>query len=217
LLPGAGGRQKEAGCVSEAVLKALSRQFSRLGRPLVAGVDEVGRGCLAGPVVAAAVVLPPGFAPAGIDDSKKLSAARREELLARMTAAGALIGIGVVSASEIDRINILQASLAAMVKALAGIHLACDLVVVDGRQPLPLSLPQYPLVRGDSRCLPVAAASIAAKVVRDRQMLYYDRRFPGYGFARHKGYGTAAHRRAVGEHGPCILHRRSFRCTLPQE
>ena len=201
----------------EKVLRALPRLFGRLGRPLMAGVDEVGRGCLAGPVVAAAVVLPPGCTLSGIDDSKKLTASRREELLGELAKAGAAIGLGVVSAAEVDRINVLQASLAAMVKALTALRLVCDLVVVDGRQPLPLSLPQYPLVRGDSRCLPVAAASIVAKVVRDRQMIYYDRRFPGYGFARHKGYGTKLHRRAWYEHGPCILHRNSFSCRPPEE
>jgi len=123
-----------------------------------------------------------------------------------------LFGLGVVSVEEIDQINILQASLKAMVKALTAMRQVFDLVVVDGRQRLPLHLPQYPLVKGDSLCLPVAAASIIAKVVRDRQMLYYDRRFPEYGFARNKGYGTIVHRRALARHGPCLLHRRSFRC-----
>jgi len=196
-------------------LNALSDLMLRLGRPHLAGVDEVGRGCLAGPVVAAAVVLPPAAGGIGIDDSKKLSPGRRELVFRRLIASGAAIGIGVVSAAEIDRINILQASLQAMVKALAALKLVADLVVVDGRQPLPLHLPQYPLVKGDSRCLPVAAASVVAKVVRDRQMVYYDRRFPVYGFARHKGYATVAHRRAVQCHGPCILHRSSFRFKTP--
>jgi ribonuclease HII len=189
--------------------------MSRLGRPLLAGVDEVGRGCLAGPVVAAAVVLPPGAGGIGIDDSKKLSPRQRELVFRHLTFSGAAIGLGVVSAAEIDRINILQASLLAMVKALTALRLVVDLVVVDGRQPLPLYLPQYPLVRGDSRCLPVAAASVVAKVVRDRQMVYYDRRFPAYGLARHKGYATADHRRALQCHGPCILHRGSFRFKTP--
>ncbi len=203
--------------MSGMTLQALPRLLARLGRPLVAGVDEVGRGCLAGPVVAAAVVLPPGIELAGMDDSKKLGPRRREELFRQLAQSGAVIGLGEVSAAEVDRINVLQASLAAMVKAVAALRLNFDLVVVDGCQPLPLSLPQYPLVRGDSRCLPVAAASIVAKVVRDRQLIHYDRYFPGYGFARHKGYGTAAHRRALSELGPCILHRRSFRCVLPDD
>ena len=184
--------------------------MARLGRPDVAGVDEAGRGCLAGPVVAAAVRLRPGFTLAGIDDSKKLTPAKRELLFLQLATAGNAIGIGVVSAAEIDRINILEASLQAMIKALTLLNQNCDLVVVDGRQRLPLSLPQYPLIRGDALCLPVAAASIIAKVIRDRLMIYYDRLFPEYGFARHKGYGTEDHRRALTRHGSSLLHRQSF-------
>ncbi len=184
--------------------------MARLGRPAVVGVDEVGRGCLAGPVVAAAVLLRPGFALAGVDDSKKLTPARRDLIFSRLVAAGNSIGIGVVSAAEIDRTDILKASLQAMVKALVGLNRDCDLVVVDGRQRLPLNLPQYPLIRGDALCLPVAAASIIAKVVRDRQMLYYDNLFPRYGFARHKGYGTLAHRQALTRYGRSPLHRQTF-------
>ena len=186
--------------------------MTRLGRPLVVGVDEVGRGCLAGPVIAAAVLLPPDFSIVGVDDSKNLSPRQRELIFDQLAKTGIPFGLGVVSADEIDHINILQASLKAMVKALTSMRQVFDLVVVDGHQRLPLHLPQYPLIRGDSLCLPVAAASIIAKVIRDRQMLYYDRRFPEYGFARHKGYATVAHRRALTINGPCALHRRSFRC-----
>ncbi len=186
--------------------------MTRLGRPLVVGVDEVGRGCLAGPVIAAAVWLPPDFSIVGVDDSKNLSPRQRELIFNQLVKAGIPFGLGVVSAEEIDHINILQASLKAMVKALTSMRQVFDLVVVDGRQRLPLHLPQYPLIRGDSLCQPVAAASIIAKVVRDRQMLYYDHRFPEYGFARHKGYATAAHRRALILNGPCALHRKTFRC-----
>ena len=184
--------------------------MTRLGRPLVVGVDEVGRGCLAGPVIAAAVFLPADFSLSGVDDSKKLSSRQRELSFNQLAKAGIFFGLGVVSAEEIDEINILQASLKAMVMALSSMRQCFDLVVVDGRQRLPLHLPQYPLIKGDSLCLPVAAASIIAKVVRDRQMLYYDRRFPEYGFARHKGYGTLLHRRALNRYGPCSLHRRTF-------
>ena len=192
--------------------EAIAALMTRLGRPHIVGVDEVGRGCLAGPVIAAAVLLRPGFSLAGVNDSKKLSPLQREFIFNQLAEAGVSVGLGVVSAKEVDHINILQASLKAMVKALAALRQVFDLVVVDGRQRLPLHLPQYPLIRGDSLCLPVAAASIVAKVVRDRQMLYYDRRFPEYGFARHKGYATAVHRRALTLHGPCALHRRTFRC-----
>ena len=191
-------------------IEALNSIMARLGRSRVVGVDEVGRGCLAGPVVAAAVLLRPGFSLAGIDDSKKLTPARRELIFSQLVAAGSSIGIGVVSAAEIDRINILKASLQAMVKALVVLNRDCDLVVVDGRQRLPLNLPQYPLIRGDSLCLPVAAASIVAKVIRDRQMLYYDHLFPQYGFARHKGYGTIVHRQALTRYGSSPLHRQTF-------
>ncbi|HIE07197.1 MAG TPA: ribonuclease HII [Desulfarculaceae bacterium] len=191
-------------------IEALNSIMARLGRSRVVGIDEVGRGCLAGPVIAAAVFLRPGFSLAGIDDSKKLTPARRELIFSQLIKAGASIGIGVVSAAEIDRINILEASLQAMVKALVVLNRDCDLVVVDGRQRLPLNLPQYPLIRGDSLCLPVAAASIVAKVIRDRQMLYYDRLFPQYGFARHKGYGTRDHRRSLTRCGSSSLHRQTF-------
>ena len=192
--------------------QAIAGLMMRLGRPHIVGVDEVGRGCLAGPVVAAAVCLRPGFSLAGVDDSKKLSSIQREQIFNQLAKAGVSVGLGVVSAKEVDHINILQASLKAMVKALTALRQVFDLVVVDGRQRLPLYLPQYPLIQGDSLCLPVAAASIIAKVVRDRQMLYYDRHFPEYGFARHKGYATVVHRRALTLHGPCVLHRRTFRC-----
>ncbi len=191
--------------------EAIADLMTRLGRPRIVGVDEVGRGCLAGPVIAAAVLLPPDFSIVGVDDSKNLSAKQRELIFNQLAKTGISFGLGVVSAEEIDQLNILQASLKAMVKALTSMHQVFDLVVVDGCQRLPLYLPQYPLIRGDSLCLPVAVASIIAKVVRDRQLLYYDRRFPEYGFARHKGYATVAHRRALTSKGPCALHRRSFR------
>ncbi|MCD6292772.1 MAG: ribonuclease HII, partial [Deltaproteobacteria bacterium] len=139
--------------MSDLRKKALVSFMTRLGRPVVAGVDEVGRGCLAGPVVAAAVLLPPNFSLSGIDDSKALSPKQRESVFAQLAQTGVSVGLGVVSAQEVDRINILQASLMAMVKALAVLRQVFDLVVVDGRQRLPLSIPQYPLIRGDSLCL----------------------------------------------------------------
>lgn len=191
-------------------IEAISSIMARLGRPVVIGVDEVGRGSLAGPVVAAALLFRPGFKLAGIDDSKKITPVKRELLFQQLVRGGNAIGVGVVSAAEIDRINILEASLKAMLKALILLNRNFDLVVVDGRQRLPLSLPQYPLIRGDSLSLPVAAASIIAKVIRDRQMLYYDRLFPEYGFARHKGYGTELHRRALTRYGFSSLHRQTF-------
>lgn len=200
------------------MLGALSEVLAGYGLTRLVGVDEVGRGPLAGPVVAAAVMLPPtrcrdgAFAGLGIDDSKKLSPARREYIFARLASDSRIaIGLGAVSPAGIDRLNILEAARLAMLRAVAVLNRDFDLVVVDGNRPLPLSLPQYPLIKGDSRALPVAAASIVAKVVRDRQMFYYDRRWPEYGFAAHKGYGTALHRQALQRHGPCPIHRMSFK------
>lgn len=188
-----------------------------MGYQFVLGVDEAGRGPLAGPVVAAAVILSPGISLAGVNDSKALSSIRREELFSTIVSKAIAYGIGVVSPADIDEINILQATFLAMVKAISHTNIFPDLVVVDGRQRLPFSFCQYPLVKGDSRCQVVAAASIIAKVIRDRIMEYYHRRYPLYGFDRHKGYGTAAHRRAVNLYGLSPVHRRSFKLKEQQE
>jgi len=182
-----------------------------LGYPIILGVDEAGRGPLAGPVVAAAVILPPEVYLAGVNDSKALSSARREELFSAIVSKACAYGIGVVSPAEIDEINILQATFLAMVKAINHTNVFPDLVVVDGRQCLPFPLCQYPLVKGDSRCQAVAAASIIAKVIRDRIMQFYHLRYPFYGFDRLKGYGTAVHRQALNLYGLSPVHRRSFR------
>jgi len=179
--------------------------------PLI-GVDEAGRGCLAGPVVAAAAMLPEGFDPSGLKDSKVLSARQRERLAERLFRE-ARIGIGQVEACRIDEVNILQATLEAMRIALdaLGLEGPVGLVVVDGNQPVPhLPWPQRAWPHGDALSFTVAAASIAAKVTRDAWMVAADRRWPGYGFARHKGYGTAAHLEALARLGPCPCHRRTF-------
>ena len=177
----------------------------------VAGIDEVGRGPLAGPVMAACVVLPPGFALDGIRDSKKLSARQREKAEARIRAEAVAIGLGSVEPDVIDRINILQATHEAMRLAYAQLDPCPDFVLIDG-----LPVREFPcnnrkaLVQGDSYSASVAAASIVAKVARDRLMCAYDAVYPEYGFAGHKGYGSAKHLDALREHGPCPLHRRSF-------
>jgi len=179
--------------------------------PLI-GVDEAGRGCLAGPVVAAAAVLPEGFDPAGLRDSKTLSARQREALAQRLFQE-ARIGIGQVEADRIDQVNILQATFEAMRQALEALcwEGPVGLVVVDGNQPVPrLPWPQRAWPRGDALSWTVAAASIAAKVTRDAWMVAADRRWPGYGFARHKGYGTTDHLEALERQGPCPCHRRTF-------
>lgn len=177
----------------------------------VAGVDEAGRGPLAGPVVAAAVVLPPGFPPEGMRDSKALSPGARERAFLVITSGALSFSVGRADPGEIDRINILQASLLAMKRAVEGLSPAPDFLYVDGTFPVPCDISQETLVSGDSRCLPVMAASILAKVTRDRMMVEYDHLYPGYGFSAHKGYPTRSHLQALRRLGPSPIHRRTFR------
>ena len=177
----------------------------------VAGIDEAGRGPLAGPVVAAAVIFKPDTsAIAGIDDSKRLSARQREQLFAQIHAAAWGVGVGLASPEEIDRFNILQATYLAMRRAVAQLPLAADHLLVDGRGLPTLEIPGEALIQGDRRSMSIAAASIIAKVTRDRLMVEYDALHPGYGFARHKGYPTADHIEAIRRRGHCAIHRRSF-------
>lgn len=178
--------------------------------PRIAGCDEAGRGPLAGPVVAAAVIVPDGLALAGLDDSKQLDAEQRLRLfqVVRSTCA---VGVGVASAAEIDRLNILQASLTAMRRAVVALDPAPDAVLVDGNQPVPgLHCGQQTLVGGDGRSVAIAAASIVAKVVRDTMMERLDRLYPGYGFAAHKGYPCPPHLAALQALGPCPVHRTCY-------
>lgn len=177
----------------------------------IAGIDEVGRGPLAGPVLAACVVLPPGFDLSGINDSKKLSERQRERAESRIRAEAVAVGIGSIEPEVIDRINILKATHEAMRLAYAQIIPLPDFVLIDG-QPVrgfPCADTQA-LVQGDARSVSIAAASIVAKVARDRLMRAYDLVYPEYGFAGHKGYGSARHLAALAAHGPCPIHRRSF-------
>ena len=190
-----------------------SRQFT-----LVAGVDEAGRGPLAGPVVAAAVILPATWANGGFDvrlvdlnDSKQLTEAQRENFFQIITTHPDLrYAIAIVNAATIDRINILQATHRAMNEALAQLQPQPQHVLVDGRPVKNMTLPHTALVKGDSRSYSIAAASVLAKVTRDRMMLEFDAKFPGYGFAVHKGYGTPQHLAAIKKLGPCPIHRMSF-------
>ncbi len=183
------------------------------GFPTVAGLDEAGRGPLAGPVVAAAVILPPQkqfLLP--IIDSKKLSPAKREEGYAYLRElAGTAIGVGTVYQKEIDRINILEATRKAMRLALEDLPIKPDFLLIDGLLLAEEAIPQEKIIRGEDNSVSIAAASIIAKVTRDRLMVDFDRTYPQYGFARHKGYGTREHLRMLDEHGPCPLHRFSFR------
>lgn len=177
----------------------------------IAGVDEAGRGPLAGPVVAAAVILPLGESIQGVDDSKKLSPAKREELvpLIHKTALG--WGIGIVEVETIDSINILQAARLAMKLAVEQLSTSADLLLIDGNQNIDSPAPQWTIVRGDSASASIASASILAKVERDDLMKDYHQRYPQYGFDQHKGYGTVLHRERIKDHGPCPIHRKTFK------
>ena len=185
-------------------------QAWRTGVTRVAGLDEAGRGPLAGPVVAAAVILDPGRRVRGVADSKLLTAERREELFAIIYERAVAVGVGIVDHLTIDRINILQATKRAMAEAVSALAVAPELVITDFVSVPALTCPQRNIVDADARCATVAAASIVAKVTRDRLMLEADKQFPEYGFARHKGYGTADHLAALDRHGACPIHRRSF-------
>jgi ribonuclease HII len=194
---------------------AYEQQLWRAGYRCVAGLDEAGRGAWAGPVVAAAVILPPDKAGllqtlSGVRDSKQLSAARRESLLAPIHEHALALGLGAVSPAEIDLIGIVPATRKAMNLALQCLAPPADYLLLDHISLPDVPLPQHSLPKGDVRVLSIAAASIVAKVNRDRMMVELEDEVPGYGFARHKGYGTAHHRAALAELGPCAAHRMSF-------
>ena len=187
------------------------RELREQGWLRVAGIDEAGRGPLAGPVVAAAVVLPEGFHHAELDDSKKLTERSRERLFAEITSQGEIgWAVAVVESEEIDRLNILRATHEAMRRAFAALLFAPDHALIDGLPVLPFPIPQTALVGGDGLSFSIAAASVIAKVTRDRLMVEMEARYPAYGFAQHKGYGTALHLAKLRAHGPCAIHRKSF-------
>ena len=176
----------------------------------VCGMDEAGRGPLAGPVCAAAVILPRGLVIPGLNDSKKLTERRREALYDVITAQALAYGVAFASEREIDELNILQATYLAMNRAIAAMGTAPALALIDGNRNGGIAVPSRCVVGGDGKCASIAAASVLAKVTRDRYMLELDARYPGYGFAKHKGYGTAAHYAALREKGPSEVHRRTF-------
>jgi ribonuclease HII len=182
----------------------------RRGHRVIAGIDEAGRGPLAGPVVSAAVVLPENFDVPGLTDSKKLTAAARDRFYPLIWQQALAVAVGVSRPAEIDRINILQATLRSMERAVGRLIIAPDYLLIDGITPLPIPIAQQTLKKGDCRSLSISAASVVAKVVRDRIMTAYDRIYPGYGFAAHKGYGSARHQEAIARLGPTACHRRSF-------
>jgi ribonuclease HII len=189
----------------------LEKTAREQGFSIIAGVDEAGRGPLAGPVVSAAVILPEVVCLEHLDDSKCLSPARREALFEAIYEKAISVGIGLVDPPEIDRINILQAALLSMAMAVANLRPTPEYLLVDGTFSIRLNVPQRAVKHGDRRSASIAAASIVAKVTRDRLMRLYDDEFPGFGFAQHKGYGTKAHRAAISTLGYCPIHRKTFR------
>jgi len=182
-----------------------------LGYELIAGVDEAGRGPLAGPVVAAAVILPEGVRLSGIKDSKKMTARARFEAFHTIMGAALTFGIGVVSVPYIEKFNILQASLEAMLRAIKALDPQPEIILVDGIHPVPISTRQKCLKKGDQISRSISAASVLAKVYRDRIMVSYHSTYPAYGFDKHKGYGTRRHLEALKQVGPCPVHRLSFK------
>ena len=198
---------------------SFEKQAIENGATAVCGIDEAGRGPLAGPVVAAAVVLPEGIVIPGLDDSKKLTEKKREELFGMITREALAYGIAEASAEEIDRMNILAASLCAMRRAVEEVKrtVTPGIVLVDGNRTTDFGVPCRYVVKGDSISQSVAAASVLAKVTRDRQMEELDRTYPAYGFAKHKGYPTKEHKLAVYEFGPSPVHRKSFLSFLKRD
>jgi len=200
-----------------ADLYAIENGLHEKGCSLVCGVDEAGRGPLAGPVAAAAVILPQGFVIEGLNDSKKLTEKRREALYDIITREALCWAVGLADEREIDEVNILQATFRAMRRAVEGLSRVPDCVLVDGNRDPGLGLPTVTLVGGDGKAACIAAASVLAKVTRDRLMRGYDELYPVYGFAQHKGYGSAAHYRAILAHGMCPIHRRTFLKNLGEK
>jgi len=193
----------------------FEQRFLSQGFRVIAGIDEAGRGPLAGPVVAAAVILPVPEFQEEVQDSKKLLPEKRETLYKRIMEGAVAVSTGRVEADEIDRINIGRATQEAMVRAVRDLKVQPDLLLIDGIVPVPLTMVQRTIVKGDSLSLSIAAASIVAKVCRDRIMLAYHEKYPQYNFAKHKGYGTREHLKAIKTHGYCDCHRKSFRGVDP--
>ena len=195
-------------------LQAMSLHEKRLsakGFARIAGIDEAGRGPIAGPVVAAACILPQNSCFEHLNDSKKLTSEMRERLYVEIVShSETQFGLGIIDVETIDRVNILQATFLAMRQAVAAIGIEPDYLLIDGNQIPVFQIPNLAIVKGDSHSISIAAASILAKVTRDRMMLEFDLQWPAYGFKKHKGYGTAEHVETIRKYGPCPLHRRSF-------
>lgn len=194
-----------------AELQQLERTLRQQGYQRIAGIDEAGRGALAGPVVAAAVILPTNCQISGVTDSKQLTPRKRAGLFDEIYRTAVAVGVGRVDNKEIDQINILQATMGAMAQAIVQITPVPDYALVDGTHLPAISLPARAIPKGDTLIQSIAAASIIAKVTRDRLMIELNETYPGYGFHVHKGYGTPLHRQAIAQLGPCPIHRRSFK------
>ncbi|MCP3898928.1 MAG: ribonuclease HII [Desulfobacteraceae bacterium] len=181
------------------------------GYKIIAGVDEAGRGPLAGPVVSASVVLPQGFSDPDINDSKKLTPKKRILLYSRITECALFVAIGIADISEIERVNILNASLNSMKRSVENLFVKPDFLLIDGKFEIDSNIPQKAIIKGDSKSISIAAASIIAKVERDKLMYKFDQLYPEYGFAKHKGYPTKAHKQAILDHGITPIHRKTFK------
>lgn len=196
--------------MSQTDMWQIEREYFNQGIQLICGVDEAGRGPLAGPVCAAAVILPAEIEIPGLDDSKKLSDKRRRELFPLIKEQAISYSISMIDESQIDEINILQATLLAMEKAIQGLKVKPELALIDGNRQKDFGIPSKTVIKGDSLSASIAAASILAKVTRDDYMLQMAELYPGYGFEVHKGYGTKAHYQALTEKGMCPIHRKTF-------
>ena len=192
-------------------LKEIEKEFFNKGAKYIAGIDEAGRGPLAGPVVVASVILNEDSMIEGVNDSKKISEAKREKLYEVITKEAICYGIGITYQDEIDEINILQATKKALTESIKALEIKPNIIMVDALEGIDtLSIPYKSIIKGDAKCYSIAAASIIAKVTRDRIMREWDKIYPQYGFASHKGYGTAKHILALKEYGACSIHRQSF-------
>ena len=192
-------------------LKEIEEKLYEEGSTFICGIDEAGRGPLAGPVVVSAVIMPKDSMIEGVNDSKKVSEKKREKLYDEITSSAIAWGVGIIDQKEIDEINILQATKKALTMAVQSLEVKPDLILVDALRDIDtLGIPYQSIIKGDAKCYSIAAASIIAKVTRDRIMRQWDEIYPQYGFEKHKGYGTAAHIAAIKEYGPCVLHRKTF-------
>ncbi|HJP18662.1 MAG TPA: ribonuclease HII [Nitrospinota bacterium] len=187
------------------------KETRKQGHKIIAGIDEAGRGPLAGPVVAASVILPEDSRVRGLNDSKKLSEKKRNLIYQIIRQKAVAIGIGITYENIIDQINILQAAKAAMADSVSRLSCKPDFLLVDGNQKIPSTIPQLTIIKGDTLSASIAAASVIAKVTRDRMMIHYDGIYPQYGFSKHKGYGTQYHLKNISKFGPCKIHRKTFK------